>query len=427
MTSASNGCRPEPPPDHLASGLRHRRFRPSFWWFVSAMGTSGFGNGLVLVAFPLLALRCTSQPLEIAGVAVAGQLPWLIVSLPAGALADRVDRRRLVVGIEILRVLGLSALGAIVLSSSLSNSSLLRILYLAAFIIGSLETAFSAATRASLPTLVPADDLPRANGYLFSAETAGEQFAGPALGGLLFTWVRAAPFFGDAASFAASAALLAKALPTTNRERTSDLTLIGDLRVGLRWFRHHPLLRRLAAILAVFGFCQSAVMSVLVLYGVNTLHLTRAGYGIFLAVGAIGDVAGSLLAQRAYDYLGPARAIVVAGMAAAACYVVLAGTSNRAVAVGAYALEAAAIALGNVATLSLRQQLIPTELFGRINNVFRTFVYGAVPVGALAGGVLATFNLPATFLAAGVVQLLLIAVTARRLSAAIADLSSPAD
>src|ERR1700735_5247061 len=131
---------------------RRRGLGASYWWLLSATGTSGLGNGLVLVAFPLLAVTLTRQPVEIAGVVVAGRLPWLVVSLPAGALADRVDRRRLVVAVEVVRAAVLAALGFVVLTGAIT----LPLLYLTAFIIGALETAFSAATSASLPALVHA-------------------------------------------------------------------------------------------------------------------------------------------------------------------------------------------------------------------------------------------------------------------------------
>ena len=427
MTFAKKGSAPEPRSDVPVHGSRRRsgryRLGAAYGWLLCATGTSGLGNGLVLVAFPLLAVTLTRQPVEVAGVAVAGRLPWLVISLPAGALADRVDRRRLVVAVEAARAVALAVFGLVVLAGQTS----LAVLYLAAFSVGAFETAFSAATSASLPALVRADDLPKANGYLFAAETAGGQFAGPALGGLIFAWARALPFLGDAVSFAGSAAMLIPALrPVHKLQRTSGLTLIGDLRVGLRWFRQHTLLRRLAAIVATFAFCQSAVLSVLVLYGLRVLHLTPAGYGVFLAVGAIGDVAGSLLARRAHAYLGPARAIVVAGTVAATGYLTLAATSDTGVALFGYALEATAVALGNVATVSLRQRLIPTELFGRVNNAFRTCVYGAIPVGALVGGFLtATVGLHAAFASAGLVQLLLIAVMARRLTPEIARMAPP--
>jgi MFS family permease len=424
MRFAKKGAPAAPRADTPVCPPHRRGLGASYWWLLSATGTSGLGNGLVLVAFPLLAVTLTRQPVEIAGVVVAGRLPWLVVSLPAGALADRIDRRRLVVAVEGVRAAVLAALGFVVLS----GATTLPLLYLTAFIIGALETAFSAATSASLPALVRPTDLPKANGYMLAAETAGGQFAGPALGGLIFAVSPALPILGDALSFAGSAAMLVPALrPAHDVAPMSKLTLIGligDLRVGLRWFLQHSMIRRLAGVVATFAFCQSAVLSVMVLYGLHVLHLTTTGYGIFLALGATGDVAGSLLAQRAHRHLGPARAIVAAGTAAAAGYLILAATTNAAVALTGYTLEAVAVALGNVATVSLRQQLIPTELFGRVNNTFRTCVYGAIPAGALAGGILTAFvGLHATFLVAGLTQLFLIAVMAKRLSGEIARMA----
>lgn len=406
---APDGQLPKPSP-----GPR-RGLGRSYWLLLAASATTALGDGLVLVAFPLLAVTLTRRPLLVAGVAIAGRLPWLIFALPAGALADRIDRRRLVAGVEVLRAIVLLALGLNIVAGGTS----LAALYLTAFIVGALDTAFVAAIRAGVPALVGSHDVPKANGYLFAAETAGEQFAGPALGGVAFAWARALPFLGDAVSFVGSAALLTIALPRAGGARSPRTTsLAGEVRAGLRWFGTHAVLRLVAVIVSTFAFCQTAVLSVLVLYGRYVLHLTKADYGLFLAVGAVGDVAGSLVAHRAHARLGPARAISFAGVAAAAGYLILAATSSAGTALIGYALEAVAVAVGNVATMSLRHQVIPAELFGRVNNAFRMCVFGVMPLGALAGGLLAArFGLHTTFLIAGVIQLSLVALLTRRLTA----------
>ena len=403
---------PTPPPGR-------RPIRRGYWWLLSATATSAVGDGLVFIALPLLAVTLTRRPILVAGVAVAGKLPWLVISLPAGALADRVDRRRLAVTVEALRAGVLVALGVAILTGHVS----LLAVYLVACVIGGLETAFAAATRATVPQLVDRDDLPRASSYLYTAETAGEQFAGPARGGVLFAWARSVPFLADAASFAGSAALLGAGLPRGPEVHRPSTTLADDMRVGLRWFRTHPPLQLLAVLIGTFAFCQSAVVSVLVLYGLHVLHLSSAGYGLFLAVGAAGDVLGSLTAHRVYHRLGAGRAVMAAGLAAAAGYVILAATSQVTVAVAGYALEALGVALGNVATMSLRYRLIPDELFGRVNNTFRMGVLSAALLGALAGGVVASlWGLHGTFLAAGVLQLGLIALLGGRLASDLARL-----
>jgi hypothetical protein len=174
--------------------------------------------------------------------------------------------------IELTRALAVLVLGTVILS----GHEPLAILYAAAFVIGACETAFSAVVKASLPVLVGPNALVQANGYLFAAETAGEQFGRPALGGVIISWSSAAPFFGDALSFVASAILLAGALPTLAR-KSSNTSLLTDISSGLRWFVRHPLLRLLAFVVSSFAFCQAVVLSVLVLYGLHTVHLGRAG------------------------------------------------------------------------------------------------------------------------------------------------------
>jgi predicted MFS family arabinose efflux permease len=408
--------------DVPASRRQPHSLSGAYWWLLAAISTSSFGDGLVNVALPLLAVTLTRNPLLIAGVTVAGRLPWLLISLPAGALADRMDRRRLIGIVEMTRAIVLLALG---LSIAFGHTTLV-LLYATALVVGALETAFAAATRAMIPSLVDDADIPQANGYLLAAETTAEQFAGPAMGGLLFAWAPAVPFLGDAASFAGSAALLTRAMPRSGpQHRTSQTTLTDDVRASLRWFRTQPALRVLALIVSTFAFCQSMVLSVLVLYGLRVLGLTKTGYGVFLSVAAIGDVLGSVLAHRVHARIGVSHTIGAAGVAAACGYLILASTSTIAIGALGCSIEALAVALGNVATLSLRHKLIPTDQFGRVNNAFRTCVYAVVPLGALAGGVLTVqVGIRTTFLTAGLLQLALTVFLTRRLAAEV--LRSPA-
>jgi predicted MFS family arabinose efflux permease len=243
------------------------------------------------------------------------------------------------------------------------------------------------------------------------------QFAGPAVGGIVYSVAASVPFFGDAVSYVVSAAVMGTTLPpggsTTDRPPTS---LRADIRVGLRWFLAHRTLRWLAVVVTSFAFCQAMVLAVLVLYATRDLGLSDVGYGVFLAVAAVGDVAASLLARRVHARLGSYRTVLVAGVGAAAGYVLLGSTGVTALAVVALAFEAAASSLGNVATLSARHRIIPAERFGLVNNAFRMSVTGFIPIGALAGGVLASaIGLRATFVVAGIVQLTVVAVTSRPL------------
>lgn len=382
---------------------------------VAAEAVSSIGDGLVVVAFPLLALTLTTNAVLIAGVAVAARLPWLLLSLPAGALVDRVDRRRLAVNVEVARAVVLGALAVGVFAGRMP----LGVLYAIAFLVGTGETVVIAATRGAIPTVVPPADVPGANGLLLAADTAGERFAGPALGGVIFGVARALPFISDAISYAFSAVLLRTALPSSPAAiRSAGPSITGDIRTGLRWFVATPVLRVLAVVVASFAFCQSMVLAVLVLYAARVLHLGHTGYGLFLTVAAIGDVAASLLAGRVHARVGPFGTILGAGLIAGGCYVVLGSTSQLWLAVAALTVEAAATSTGNVATLSVRHRLIPPERFGLVNNAFRMCVTGVIPLGALAGGGLTIgLGLPLTFVIAGLIQVGLLAVMAFPLKA----------
>jgi MFS family permease len=368
---------------------------------VAAAATSSLGDGLVLVALPLLAVTLTTDPLLVSGLAVANGLPWLFVALPAGALVDRLDKRRLVTRMEIGRAALLALLAVGVLTGRIDLAGI----YLVAFLIGVGETFVAAVTRSVVPQVVPDDRIPSTNGYVFAAETAGQRFAGPAVGGLIFGIAAWLPFFGDGASFAAHAVLLRSVIPEGAASPRHGV--LDDLRSGLGWFLHHSQLRVLAIVVTTFAFCQAMSFAILVLYATRILHLDSGGYGLMLAAAALGNVIASFVAGRLHRGFGPFRTIAAAGIVAGCAYLAIGITGSAVLATLALFLEAAAETLGNVATLSARHRLIPPERFGLINNAFRTCVMGVVPVASIAGGALADLtSLQTTFLAAGAVQLL---------------------
>jgi MFS family permease len=290
-----------------------------------------------------------------------------------------------------------------------TNATPLIALYMAALALGALESAFAAVSISLVPGLVARPQLMRANGYLTSTQTAGEQFVGPALGGLLFAAGAALPFILDGASFGLSALLLALAISArASRAQTAarPSSIHADISEGMRWLLSHPLLRLLAAVIATLAFCQAMILAVLVIFGLGVLHLTTAGYGVFYGVTAIGNVVGALLAGRAYRRFGIRRVLYGAAVLSGASYLVLGATSLVVVAAAAMVVETVCVSLGNVASLSLRQQLIPSELLGRVGNNFRSVVFGAITFGAVVGGALtAAFGTRATFIIAGVAQI----------------------
>jgi len=409
----------------------------SFNLLLGAGTVSSLGDGLAFVGFPLLASTLTHSPGLIAGVAIATRLPWLLVALPFGALADRVDRRRLLGIIEIGRMLVLLLLG---LSIATHSVDLLQ-LYAAAFVLGSFETGFAATTQALLPELLPADQLAKGNGRLFAAQMTGEQFAGPALGGVTFAFAAALPFVADGITFAASAALLMLALPRGRAVSSAAAqpavaaasirrSLIAEVREGVSWLAKHRTLRLVAVMIATFAFCQTMGLAILVVYGLRVLHLTGTAFGLFVAGGATGNVIGALGAHRIVRRLGTGRVLIFAGLLGGAAFAAVGLTSMLGVALTAFVLEAVAVGVGNVATLALRQSVIPGELAGRVNSALRMCIYGAAAIGGVVGGVLATtVGVHTPFLVGGIVQMtagLVIGVPIARRLASTGEAAEPA-
>jgi hypothetical protein len=261
---------------------------------------------------------------------------------------------------------------------------------------------------------VRAESVPAANGNVIGAQTFGLQFAGPSLGGFVFSLAAAIPFLGDSLSYLFSATMLRRAIPVTaNPIRASAVRVVADIRAGLRYFLSTPMLRVMAGLVGSFAFCQAMVLGVLVIYATHVLRVGQVGYGVILSVAAVGDVVASLLARRVHARLGPYVTVVGAGCVAAVGYLMLGSTSHRVLAVSGLALEAAATAVGNVASLSLRHRAIPTANFGIVNNAIGMCVAGLIPGGALLGGILAgIYGTRTTFIIAGAAQLIVTAVLA---------------
>ncbi len=394
--------------------MRSRQLGTRFWQLFAAAGVSSLGDGLVLVAFPLLAVSLTSSTIAVAAVVVVDRLPVLLFGLAAGAFADRMDRRALAITVDVARLVVLAVFAGVVAS----GHDGLAAIYVTAFLLSSFQTVFEAATISSLPAIVADGDLERANGWLTVADIATEEVGGQAVGGALVALATAAPFVFDALSFAASAILLRRALPKVAPVRPTT-TIWADIRFGLRWFNQHRVLRRLVVLVASFAFCQSVMLAILVVYGTRDLHLSRAGYGLLLAVGALGTLIGAVAASPVVRRLGTARSVAFSGLAAGAAYVLLASEADVVAAAVALGVEAVAIAIGNVATLSLRQREVPNHLLGRVTSAFRMFIYGAMPLGALLGGIAAALvGVRATFALAGIIQLLVLAAIGLRITRA---------
>lgn len=366
------------------------------------------GDGATLVALPLLAASLTDRPLLIAGTQVALGLPWLLTGLLGGVIADRVDRRRLMVTVDVVR----AATAALLTVAALAGLVHLWMIWVTAFVLGMGETLFSPAAQAALPNVVPVDALERANGRMLAAESASKELIGPAIGGALFAIAHAVPFALDAVSFVLSALLLrGLRLPPPTTTQPTGTNIRADLSRGWRYVRHHPMLRSLMCIGMAMNVAAAAVEATMVVFALRVLQVGSGGFGLLLAGAAVGGLAASLVAHRVVAALGQRTTIIAALATAGVAATVGALTSSPFVAGSAIAMIFAPTAVAHVVTYSVRQAATPDELRGRVAAIFRTFMWSCWPFGALVGGMLAAHvSLRAPMLLYGVTSVALAVV-----------------
>jgi len=390
------------PPHPTTAG----RLPPAYWrlWWASAV--DNVGDGAFAAAIPLLAVTITRDPRLVSVVSAATYLPWLLLSLPVGAIVDRYDRVLLMWRSQLGQALAVAAV-AVLAACHLVGIGVLALL---AFVIGTGEVVFGNAAQAVLPEIVPAPLLHKANGAQYAITTVGQLFVGPPLGSLLFGIAVAVPFGLDAGTFAISAALLAT-LPRACRPATEHPPLRAAIGEGLRWLAGHRLLRTIALVLAANNVANAMGTATLVLLATQTLHLSATGYGVLLAGGAVGSVLGGLVNARIVARVGELPALVTALAANVVLYLGL-GLAPDAVVLGALlAVNGFVTTLWNIVTVSLRQRVVPGELLGRVNSVYRLLAWGLIPLGSLAGGFVAhLLGLRAPYLTAAGLRAVALAV-----------------
>jgi MFS family permease len=346
-----------------------------------SVAISGTGDGMFLTAFPLLAATLTRDAVLIAGVTVASRLPWLLFSLLTGAIADRFDRRRLMVLADVVRCAVVALLGIAVLVDDARIWSL----YVCAFALGIAETLHANAAQAILPVVVAPERLTPANARLTGTQVMTEQFGGPPLGAALYGAAPAVPFLVDAVTFAASAGLIAS-LPDVHGVERSTTRLRDDIREGVRFIVHHPVLLRLVTLLGVLNFFYFASEAVLILYTFERLHAGKAAYTALFLAAAAGTVATQWLVTPLQERIGAARTITISFWLWTVALIAVALTTTPAVAVGGFFLLGAGDGLWRVLTVTLRQRITPNRLLGRVNAAYRMVAQGIIPLGAAFGG-----------------------------------------
>jgi MFS family permease len=373
---------------------------------VAASTVSNLGDGVSQIAYPWMASVVTRNPVLIALIAVVQRLPWLVFSLPAGVLTDRVARRRLMIAANSARAVltMVVALAVAWLGSDLprpdelddvagTRVGLYLMLVVASLLLGIGEVVHDNAAQTFMPSIVEPADLERANGRLYAAELVANQFLGPPLGALLLTAGFALPFFVDAGTFAVAVALVALIVPTVRPDAPTPVDIGAaraswrrDLREGVTWLWNHRFLRSLAITLAGANLLSALTTSSFVLYAQEVLGTNTREYALITIISAVGGLVSGWLAGRITQRLG-------AGLLLRAGLVTFTGVSLAMGSVSTWWVAALILSveyfvgmLWNVVTISLRQTIIPDRLLGRVNSVYRFFAWGMLPVGAILGG-----------------------------------------
>ncbi|MBG0832642.1 MFS transporter [Planomonospora sp. ID67723] len=372
-----------PPPPPVTEG---RRLGTGFWMLWAAFLVANLGTGIGSVAFPWLATSLTREPLLIALIGVAADLPWLLLSLPVGAIVDRADHRRVLTVTHWGRAVLVGAVAAALYTGRMS----LAVLYVVAFVLGALTVANENAAQTILPRLVGRSLLQRANARLTVADTTAGVFVGPWVGGLLVGVALAVPFTVDAALFMISG-LLVLALPASRPERPEGpRSMRRELAEGLRFFWNHRPLRALGLLLSALNLAGAVAIATQVLFAQEVLGLSAVQYGLLFMVGAVGGTIGAQGTPWLEARLGPRRVLLLSLLGSALALTVVGLTSSGIAVALALAVSAGLGLAWNIITISYRQRIVPERLLGRVNSIYRLISWGPLPLGSAAGGLLVT-------------------------------------
>ena len=369
--------------------------------FVAASGMTNLADGVAVVAWAWLASLLSRDPVFVALMPVALRLPWFLFALPAGIVTDRVDRRRLILAMDILRSIafGLAALAvwasmplATPPQNGTGNPILFGALLGCALLVGSAEVFRDNAAQTMLPAVVPHDQLERANGRLWSVELVGNSLLGPALGAFLIASVIWLPFALNAVAFLIAIVMMTGLPGNFAAERAGNRNWRKELAQGVDFLKSAPLLRLLAILTGIWNLLHQMVIIALVLHVQENLGMGARGYGLVLASGAVGGILGGLLAEAVVKRIGPVLATQWTILASAIAFIAITiAPGGIALALVLAAFEFTGI-IWNTVSVSYRQRTIPDELLGRVNSIYRLLAWGMMPVGLVLSGLIVSLS-----------------------------------
>ena len=370
----------------LVEAVAPSRLGRSFRWLLGSSWLSNVGDGMMLAAAPLLVASETRDPFLVALAVVLQRLPWPLFGLLAGVVADRVDRRLIIVRVQAARSVVLGALGAMILLDRVDVTMVL----VAMFVLGTLETFADTTTTTLLPMIVQPLDLPIGNARIMTGMVTFNQLVGPPLGAALFATHRAVPFIAEAVSLLVAGGLASRMeLPAHGVDKANRSHVRREIAEGFRWLWGNPAVRTLSITIVTFNVTYGAAWSVLVLYAIERLRTGEVGFGLLSTALAVGGLFGTVVygaLTRRFSLGDLMRAGLIIETLT---HLALAVTTTPWVALLImFVFGAHAFVWGTTST-SIRQRAVPTALQGRVSSVYLIGVQAGIVVGSILGGVIA--------------------------------------
>lgn len=375
-----------------------------FQRFLLSGALANLADGVATLAWVWVATFMTRDAGLIALVPIALRLPWALFAIPAGLVADRVDRRRLVMAMDVVRALtflvaaiGLYSAGALppAPQTGVVSVPLFALLCAAALTVGVAEVFRDNAAQTLLPALVPDAGLERANGRLWTIEAITNQLLGPAFGAFLLGFSLGFPFAANALAYTGAAVLMVPLRGNFRPAVTEQQQWRAALATAFRFLRGQPLLILMAVITGVWNLSFAIVSFALVLHAQENLGLSAQAYGFVLGGMAAGGMLAGLIGDRIITRVGGRRVMMSALLSSS---IIMLGfplmPNGWALAFCFFAFELGGITW-NIVSVSLRQRLIPDDLRGRVNSLYRLLSWGSIPVGTALAGWLITASEPA--------------------------------
>jgi MFS family permease len=379
----------------LTEAVLPSRLGADFRWLLASSWATNLGDGIALAAGPLLVASLTRDAFLVSLAATVQWLPPLLFGLMAGALTDRLDRRLIVVVVDLTRAAVLVVLTLAVVTDHVPIAVALAAL----FVLGSAEVFADNSAQTLLPMLVHRDDLALANSRLQAGFITVNQLAGPPLGAALFAVGAAWAFGAQAVVVALGAVLVLRvALPPHGRDPHQSTHLRHDIAEGFRWVRHHPPVRTLVLTIFTFNITFGAAWSVLVLYATVRLGLGEVGFGLVTTVGAVGGLVGTASYGWITRRVSLGDLMRIGLVVETLTHLALALTTSPWVAMPVFFVFGAHAFIWGTTSVTVRQRAVPMALQGRVGSVNLVGVFGGLVIGSTIGGVLAQhFGLTAPF------------------------------